>query len=218
MTALIFIIVSWLHAFFLVVPVRSSLHVLVAVAVIPYFQQSNTGMLKQGLCLIQPNLVQFVHPLSHASWRNWVSATEASTTSNVMHYTVLHVATDSEQVSLCWGHFPLRGYPYFQQGSKRGAVWWKPPTNKRGRRRLLLHPCHTYLCAKPELQPFRFNFTSPRRDGSSHSGRLIGRSGRSSLAINLAGFERIPSLPVIYQRKYLPLKLTTYTTIGKTEK
>ena len=40
MTALIFIIVFWLHAFFLVVPVRSSLHVLVVVAVISYFQHS----------------------------------------------------------------------------------------------------------------------------------------------------------------------------------
>ena len=41
MTTLIFIIliVSQLHAFFLVVAVRSSLHVLVVVAVIPYFQQ-----------------------------------------------------------------------------------------------------------------------------------------------------------------------------------
>ena len=39
MTTLIFIIVSRLHAFFLVVPVRSSLHVLVVVAVILYFQQ-----------------------------------------------------------------------------------------------------------------------------------------------------------------------------------
>ena len=39
MTALIFIIVSRLHAFFLVVPVHSSLHVLVAVAVICYFSQ-----------------------------------------------------------------------------------------------------------------------------------------------------------------------------------
>ena len=41
MTALIFIIliVSRLHAFFLVVPVRSSLHVLMVVAVISYFQQ-----------------------------------------------------------------------------------------------------------------------------------------------------------------------------------
>ena len=38
MTALIFIIVSRLHAFFLVVPVGSSLHVLVVVAVISYFQ------------------------------------------------------------------------------------------------------------------------------------------------------------------------------------
>ena len=41
MTALIFIIliVSRLHAFSLVVPIRSSLHVLVEVAVISYFQQ-----------------------------------------------------------------------------------------------------------------------------------------------------------------------------------
>ena len=41
-TALIFIIliVSLPHAFFLVVPVRSSLHVLVAVAVISYFQHT----------------------------------------------------------------------------------------------------------------------------------------------------------------------------------
>ena len=40
MTTLIFIIliVSRLHAFFLVVPIRSSLHVLVVVAVICYFQ------------------------------------------------------------------------------------------------------------------------------------------------------------------------------------
>ena len=38
MTTLIFIIVSRLHAFFLVVPVRLSLHVLVVVAVIYYFQ------------------------------------------------------------------------------------------------------------------------------------------------------------------------------------
>ena len=37
--ALIFIIVSRLHAFFLVVPIRSSLHALVVVAVISYFQQ-----------------------------------------------------------------------------------------------------------------------------------------------------------------------------------
>ena len=43
MTTLIFIIliVSRLHAFFLVVPIRSSLHVLVAVAVISYFQHSD---------------------------------------------------------------------------------------------------------------------------------------------------------------------------------
>ena len=42
MTTLIFIIliVSRLHAFFLVVPVRSSLHMLVAVAAIPYFQHT----------------------------------------------------------------------------------------------------------------------------------------------------------------------------------
>ena len=42
MTALIFIIliVSWLHAFFLVIPIRSSLHVLVVVAAISHFQQS----------------------------------------------------------------------------------------------------------------------------------------------------------------------------------
>ena len=39
-TALIFIIVSRLHAFFLVVPVRSFLHALVVVAVISYFQHS----------------------------------------------------------------------------------------------------------------------------------------------------------------------------------
>ena len=39
MTALIFIIVSRLHAFFLVVAVRSFLHVLVSVAVNYYFQQ-----------------------------------------------------------------------------------------------------------------------------------------------------------------------------------
>ena len=41
MTALIFIILiaSRLHAFFLVAPVRLSLHVLVVVAVISYFQQ-----------------------------------------------------------------------------------------------------------------------------------------------------------------------------------
>ena len=42
MTALIFIIliVSRSHAFFVVVPVRSSLHVLVAVAAILYFQHT----------------------------------------------------------------------------------------------------------------------------------------------------------------------------------
>ena len=41
-TALIFIIliVSWSHAFFLVVPVGSFLHVLVVFAVISYFQQN----------------------------------------------------------------------------------------------------------------------------------------------------------------------------------
>ena len=39
MTALIFIIVSRLHAFFLVVAVLSFLHALVAVVVIPHFQQ-----------------------------------------------------------------------------------------------------------------------------------------------------------------------------------
>ena len=38
MTTLIFIIVSRLHAFFLVDVVRLSLHVLMVVAVIPYFQ------------------------------------------------------------------------------------------------------------------------------------------------------------------------------------
>ena len=38
MSALVFIIVSRSHAFFLVVPVRSSLHVLVVVADISYFQ------------------------------------------------------------------------------------------------------------------------------------------------------------------------------------
>ena len=40
MTALIFIIVSRPHAFFLVVPVRSFLHALVAVAAILYFQHT----------------------------------------------------------------------------------------------------------------------------------------------------------------------------------
>ena len=40
MTTLIFIIVSRSHAFFLVVPVRSSLHVLVVVVVISYFQHA----------------------------------------------------------------------------------------------------------------------------------------------------------------------------------
>ena len=39
MTTLIFIIVSWLHAFFLVVAVRSFLHALMVVAVNYYFQQ-----------------------------------------------------------------------------------------------------------------------------------------------------------------------------------
>ena len=39
MANLIFTIVSRLHAFFLVVPIRSSLHALVVVAVISYFQQ-----------------------------------------------------------------------------------------------------------------------------------------------------------------------------------
>ena len=44
MTTLIFVIliVSRLHAFFLVVVVRSSLHVPVVVAIIPYFQHSNS--------------------------------------------------------------------------------------------------------------------------------------------------------------------------------
>ena len=46
MTTLIFIIVSRLHAFFLVVPIHSSLHLLVVVAVISYFQQ---GL---GICAV----------------------------------------------------------------------------------------------------------------------------------------------------------------------
>ena len=51
MATLIFIIliVSRLHAFFVVVPVRSSLHVLVVVAVISYFQQGQgTAMVTDG--------------------------------------------------------------------------------------------------------------------------------------------------------------------------
>ena len=40
MTALVFIIVSRLHAFFPVVVVRSSLHMLVAVAANPHFQHT----------------------------------------------------------------------------------------------------------------------------------------------------------------------------------
>ena len=50
MTTLIFIIVSRLHPFFLVVPVRSSLHVLVVVAVISYFQQcGRVSVISDGL-------------------------------------------------------------------------------------------------------------------------------------------------------------------------
>ena len=50
MTTLIFIIliVSRSHAFFLVVPIRSSLHVLVVVAVISYFQQADLRFLHQS--------------------------------------------------------------------------------------------------------------------------------------------------------------------------
>ena len=57
MTALIFIIliVSRLHAFFLVVPVRSSLHALMVVAVISYFQQFED--------LVDPPLLLVLPPL-----------------------------------------------------------------------------------------------------------------------------------------------------------
>ena len=51
MTALIFIIVSWLHAFFLVVVVRSSLHALVAVAVNHCFQQHLITLSWACICL-----------------------------------------------------------------------------------------------------------------------------------------------------------------------
>ena len=56
MTTLIFIIVSQLHAFFLVVPVRSSLHVIVVVAVISYFQHMED---QPGFEREVPNLEQF---------------------------------------------------------------------------------------------------------------------------------------------------------------
>ena len=55
MTALIFIIASWLHAFFLVVTVRSFLQVLVEVAVNSYFQHP---------------ICEFSH---HGSWPAWSS-------------------------------------------------------------------------------------------------------------------------------------------------
>ena len=46
----IILIVSRLHAFFLVVPVRSSLHVLMVVAVISYFQHT-PAVRSNDICL-----------------------------------------------------------------------------------------------------------------------------------------------------------------------
>ena len=61
MANLIFTIVSLLHAFFLVVPIRSSLHAPVEVAVISCFQHTpavQSNDLVEGVCVFVENVRQ----------------------------------------------------------------------------------------------------------------------------------------------------------------
>ena len=67
MTTLIFIIVSWLHVFFLVVAARSLLHVLVVVAVNYYFQHFHDSVQTTDLSSLWscPRVTVFEYLLPH---------------------------------------------------------------------------------------------------------------------------------------------------------